>query len=166
MPPDEPPTSPSPAPRKRTQFASFLTDAASDLSGFEPTVPEGIRKEARPTPSEAMTRLAEAQHSAKSRELMPRSAGVTQLRTLEAETAADRPTSQVPSPSTEEANGPAGHVAVTPGPRANIDIVKISVKVDAVTFLELKRALRLRETLQEFCLNAITRELGARTGKT
>ncbi len=166
MPPDEPPTSPSPAPRKRTQFASFLTDAASDLSGFEPTVPEGIGTEAKPTPSEATTRLAEAQDSAKGHELTPPSAGVAQLRGLKAETPADRQASQIPSLSTEEANGTAGHVTLTAAPSANTDIVKISVKVDTVTFLELKRALRLRETLQEFCLNAITRELGARTGKT
>ncbi len=166
MPPDEPPMSPSPAPRKRTQFASFLTDAASDLSGFEPTAPEGIGREARPTSSETTTRLAEAQDSAKADELTPSSAGVTELRGLKTEIPAERQTSQVPSPSTEEANGPARHMTLTAAPSANTDIVKVSVKVDTVTFLELKRALRLRETLQEFCLNAITRELGARTGKT
>jgi len=154
--------SPSPAPRKRTQFASFLTDAASDLSGFEPTAPEGIGREARPTSSETTTRLAEAQDSAKADELTPSSAGVTELRGLKTEIPAERQTSQVPSPSTEEANGPARHMTLTAAPSANTDIVK----VDTVTFLELKRALRLRETLQEFCLNAITRELGARTGKT
>jgi len=67
--------------------------------------------------------------------------------------------------STEEANTRAAGAMRPAAPNSHTDIVKISVKVDPVTFLELKRALQLRETLQDFCLNAITRELGARTGK-
>ncbi len=154
-----------PAPRKRTQFASFLTDAATDLSGFKPSIAEDIGTEAELTQPETSTQRLEAQDSAQAGKLAPPSAVKTEERGLTAEMPANPQTSQVLDRSTEEANAHAAGVMRTAAQTPNTDIVKISVKVDAVTFLELKRALRLRETLQEFCLNAITRELGARTGK-
>lgn len=163
MPPDEPAMPSPPAPRKRTQFASFLTDTASDLTGFEPTTTEDIGTEARPIQTEPAAR-PETRNSAQAKQLPP-SDGGTDERGPEAAISEARQTSHVMNLSTEEANSRAAGAMRPAAPTSHTDIVKISVKVDAVTFLELKRTLRLRETLQEFCLNAITRELGARTGK-
>ncbi len=163
MPPDEPAMPSPPAPRKRTQFASFLTDAASDLSGFEPTTAEDIGTEARPIQTEPAAR-PETQNSTQANHLPP-SDGGTDERDPRAAIPEGRQTSHVLNLSTEEANSRAAGVMRPAAPNSHNDIVKISVKVDAVTFLELKRNLRLRETLQDFCLDAITRELRTRTGK-
>lgn len=164
MPPDEPAMPSPPAPRKRTQFASFLTDAASDLSGFEPSIAEDIGTEAKSVQAHGSLPPAEAQPSAKASTLEPPYAGDTGQRAPVEPTPVVRRALESLERSAPPADAPGAGMR-TSAPNPSTDTVKISVKVDAVTFLELKRALRLRETLQDFCLNAITRELGTRTGQ-